>query len=57
MLNCKLVLQVKVQDNRLLLFEMVKTVDNKILEAELKEDLGTVEIQIVYINCICELLI
>ena len=55
--NCKLVLQVKVQDNRLLMFEMVKTVDNKILEVELKEDLGMVQIQIVYINYIYELLI
>ena len=45
MLNCKLVLQGKVQDNRLLLFEMGKVVDNKIVEVELKEDLGTVEIQ------------
>ena len=55
--NCKLVLQVKVQDNRLLMFEMVNTVDNKILEVELKEDLGMVQIQIVYINYIYELLI
>ena len=55
--NCKLVLQVKVQHNRLLIFEMVKTVDNKILEVELKEDLGMVQIQIVYINYIYELLI
>ena len=42
LLNCKLVLQVKVQHNRFLLFEMVETFEYEILEVELKEDLGKV---------------